>query len=245
MHNKIVPVSNVLRTSEACKALLTRHAGLPGMGLCYGPTGLGKTTAIAWLATRENGVYVRARRDFTPSSLLNAIGNELNIELKQSVACKVDAVVERLMQTGRPLFLDEADYIVGKGGDNRLSDTVRDLHDLSDVPVVLIGMAGIDKRIGAAKQLAGRIAQWVEFKPCSDADAQKLADELCEVKVAPDLVKLLSERAGGSIRNVSVGLAKIEQFARKKNMQRVELADWPRGEGFFLGTGLTGQQGAH
>ncbi len=244
MHNKIVPVGNVLRMAEACKALLARPAGMPGMGLCHGDSGLGKTTAVAWLATRENGVYVRARAASTPTSMLDNIGKELNLALKQRVDLKIDAIVERLAQTGRPLFLDEADYIVGKDGENRLANTVRDLHDLATTPVILIGMRGIDRRIALSPQLSGRMAQWVEFKSCTQDDAQKLADELVEkVKVAPDLVAALSERAGGSIRNVTVGLAKIEQFARKKGMARIELADWPKGEAFFLGTGLTGQRG--
>lgn len=186
---------------------------------------------------------MRARATSTPTSLLDTIGKELNLALKQRVDLKVDAIVEKLAQTGRPLFIDEADYVVGKDGENRLANTVRDLHDLATVPVILIGMAGIDRRIALSPQLSGRIAQWVEFQKCTEADAQKLADELCAVKVASDLVGALSERAGGSIRNVTVGLAKIEQFARKKNLQRIELADWPKGEAFFLGTGLTGQRG--
>lgn len=244
MQNKIVPVGNVLRMAEACKALLQRPAGMPGMGLCFGDSGLGKTTAVAWLATRENGVYVRARAASTPTSMLDQIGKELNLALKQRVDLKIDAIVEKLAQSGRPLFLDEADYIVGKDGENRLANTVRDLHDLATTPVILIGMSKIDRRIALSPQLSGRMAQWVEFKPCTQDDAQKLADELVEkVKVAPDLVKALSDRAGGSIRNVTVGLAKIEQFASKKNMARIELADWPKGEAFFLGTGLTGQRG--
>lgn len=244
MHNKIVPVGNVMRMAEACKALLSRPAGMPGMGLCYGESGLGKTTAVAWLATREHGVYVRARATDTPTSLLNEIAKELNMAVKQPVAQKVEAIVEKLASTQRPLFLDEADYIVGKDGDNRLCNTVRDLHDLSTVPVIMIGMRGIDRRIDMSPQLSGRMAQWVEFQPCTHADAEKLAAELLEVKVAPDLVHALSDRAGGSIRNVTVGLAKIEQSARKRNMSRIELADWPRGETFFLGSGLAARQSA-
>lgn len=245
MHNKIVPVGNVMRAMEACKALLARSAGMPGMGLCYGASGLGKTTAIAWLATRENGVYVRARATSTPTSLLDTIGRELNLALRQRVDLKVDAIVEKLAQTGRPLFIDEADYVVGRNGENRLANTVRDLHDLSTVPVILIGMASIDRNIALSPQLAGRMAQWVEFQKCSGADAQKLADELLDVKVGTDLVQALNERAGGSIRNVTVGLSKIEQFARKRGMPQIGLEDWPKGEAFFLGTGLTGQKGAH
>lgn len=242
MRSKIVPVSNVSRLAEAGEALLNRNPGMPGMGLCYGDTGLGKSTAIAWLATRQHGVYVRAKRVDTPTSLLDAISKELNIASRARVAQTVDAIVNKLAETGRPLFVDEADYVVQQ---SRLVETLRDLHDLSSSPVILIGMAGIDRKISAIPQLAGRIAQWVQFQPCSAADAKLLARELCEVEVADDLVADLHAKAGGSVRNITVGLAKIEQFGRSRSRTKVELADWPRGEGYFLGHGLPARKGGH
>lgn len=239
MRFKIVPVSNVARLAEAGDALLNRAPGMPGMGLCHGASGLGKSTAIAWLATRQHGVYVRALATSTPTSLLDTICRELNIASRGRVAQTVEAIVSRLAETGRPLFVDEADYVVGQA---RLVDTLRDLHDLSSVPVILIGMAGIDRRISLSPQLSGRMAQWVEFKPCSQQDAKQLARELCEVAVADDLVTELHTRASGSVRNIVVGLGRIEQFARSRATQAVSLADWPRGTDFFLGPAPRGQR---
>lgn len=232
MRSKIVPISNVARLAEAGDALLNRAPGMPGMGLCHGATGLGKSTAIAWLATRQHGVYVRALATSTPTSLLETICRELNIAARGRVAQTVEAIVSKLAETGRPLFVDEADYVVSQ---TRLVDTLRDLHDLSSVPVILIGMAGIDRKISLSPQLSGRMAQWVEFKPCSFEDAKRLAADLCEVVVADDLVAELHSRAGGSVRNTVVGLARIEQLARARSMTAFALADWPRGQDFFLG----------
>lgn len=234
MRTKIVPVSNVARLAEAGDALLTRSPGMPGMGLCFGDSGLGKSTAVAWLATRQHGVYVRAMATSTPTSLLDTITRELNIAPRARIAQTVEAIVGKLAETGRPLFVDEADYVVGQ---QRLIDTLRDLHDLSSVPVILIGMAGIDRRISLSPQLSGRMAQWVQFQPSSTDDARLLAKELCEVGVADDLVAELHARANGSIRNIVVGLAKIEQFARSRGVSKLAMADWPRNADFFLGAG--------
>lgn len=232
MRSKIVPIGNVMRLSEAGDALLNRAHGMPGMGLCYGPSGLGKTTGIAWLATRQHGVFVRAMATSTPTSLLETICRELNIAARGRVAQTVEAIVAKLAESGRPLFVDEADYVVEQ---RRLVDTLRDLHDLSSVPVILIGMAGIDRRISLSPQLSGRMAQWVEFKPCTAEDARLLARELCEVSVADDLLGELHTRAGGSVRNIVVGLSRIEQFARSRGASQMAKADWPRGGDFFLG----------
>lgn len=233
MRSKIVPVSNVARLSEAGAALLNRAPGMPGMGLCHGPSGYGKSTAIAWLATQQHGVYVRARATSTPSSFLELICKELHIGSRNRLAHTVDAIVDRLTETGRPLFVDEADYVIAQ---NRLADTLRDVHDLSSVPVILVGMAGIDRKISLSPQLSGRMAQWVEFQPATIADAKLLAAQLCDITVADDLVAELHARASGSVRLFVVGLGKIEQFARARGSNKVELADWPRGADFFLGS---------
>lgn len=232
MRSKIVPISNVARLADAGDALLNRAPGMPGMGLCFGDSGLGKTTAIAWLATRQHGVFVRAMSTSTPTSLLESICRELHIASRNRIAHTVEAIVNELAKTGRPLFVDEADYVVQQA---RLIDTLRDVHDLSSVPVILIGMAGIDRRISLSPQLSGRMAQWVEFKPTHVADAKLLAKELCEVAVADDLVSELHARAVGVVRNIVVGLGKIEQHARSRGLGTMALKDWPQGDSFFLG----------
>ncbi|WP_368565535.1 AAA family ATPase [Pseudoxanthomonas sp. UTMC 1351] len=240
MRSKIVPISNIKHLAEAGEALLNRAPGMPGMGLCYGASGLGKTTGIAWLATRQYGVFVRALRTSTPTSLLEAICRELHIASHNRIARTVDAIVNKLAETGRPLFVDEADYVVNQ---ERLIDTLRDVHDLSSVPVILVGMAGIDRRISLSPQLAGRMAQWIEFKPASIEDARQLARELCEVAVADDLIAELHTRAAGSIRNIVVGLGKIEQHARNRGGSEIALADWPKTADFFLGASTRGTRG--
>lgn len=232
MKSRIVPVSNVRALSEASEALLDRHPGMPGMGLIHGETGLGKTTAVTWLITKNNGVYVRALSTTTPSSLLRAIARELDIEPRSSNVDTVEIIVQRLAETGRPLFVDEADYLVDQ---KRLVETLRDIHDLATVPVVLIGMAGIQRKIKARPQLTGRIAQWVEFKPASPADIRLLADNLCEVTIADDLLARLSEKTGGSMRLAVVGLSQIEHVAKTGAKTTMALADWPPGKAFFYG----------
>ncbi|WP_062536840.1 AAA family ATPase [Mizugakiibacter sediminis] len=232
MRTKIVPVSNVARLSAASEALLDRAAGMPGMGLIHGDTGLGKTTAVTWLITRNNGVYVRALSTTTPSSLLRTIARELDLDPRPSNVETVEAIVQRLAETGRPLFVDEADYLVNRAA---LVETLRDIHDLATVPVVLIGMAGIQRKIKARQQLTGRIAQWVEFQPATREDVRLLAQHLAEVEIDDALLGALHEATHGSMRLAVVGLSHIEARAKAKGQKRIGLADWPAGTNFFFG----------
>jgi DNA transposition AAA+ family ATPase len=233
MRSKIVPISNVSRLSEAAHALIHRANGMPGMGLIEGETGYGKTTAVAWLTTKLNGVYVRALACSTPSSLLESICKELGIGKRPTNVGTVEEIVRKLAETSRPLFIDEADYLADR---RKLIETLRDVHDLSTVPVVLIGMRGFRAKISGLQQLTGRIAQWVDFQPSTIEDATMLAKELVEVGIGADLVRSLHAEARGSVRLIVVGFAQIEQYAKNRGLDRIGAAEWPKGRSFFLGS---------
>jgi DNA transposition AAA+ family ATPase len=233
MRSKIVPISNIMRLREAAHALTNRAYGLPGMGLIQGQTGYGKSTAVTHLAITLNGVYVRALATTTPSSLLESICKELGIGKRATNINAVEDIVRKLAETGRPLFIDESDYLVGK---LRLIETLRDIHDLATVPVVLIGMHGFSRKITHLQQLTGRIAQLVEFEAASIDDALLLSRELAEVTIAPELVRKLHDAARGSVRLIVVGLSRIEQLAKNRGHDRVAIADWPANQDFFVGS---------
>lgn len=248
MKAKTLPVKNVSRLKAAGDALISRPLGLPGIGLIWGPTGFGKTTASAWFIAQCHGVYVRAMRLWSPKGLLNAIARELDQDTKgMNNGEMVESIIRRLAETGRPLFIDEADYIVES---RRLTDTLRDIHDMSTCPVILIGMHGIEKRIRNNEQFTGRIAQWVEFSGADMEDSRMLADGLCEIRVADDLLARLHQAAsakngsGAEIRRLVVGLTNIEGYARRRGKDNMTAADWPNDQDFFIGAPVAAAQPA-
>lgn len=232
MRSKIVPTANIARLSAAATALLSRAPGMPGMGIVEGETGFGKSTGVAWMATKTRGVFVRAQSMSTPTSLLTAMCKELGIVKRAANAETVDEIVTQLSETSRPLFIDEADYLAKK---TALIEMLRDIHDLASVPVVLIGMAGFQRKIRYLRQLTGRIAEAVEFLPATFDDAQALARELAEVTIAPDLVHKLYAETRGSIRLFVNGLSRIEQFASSRALDSIAANEWPVNKAFFVG----------
>ncbi len=242
MRHKIIPVKNVSCMRDAGDHLINRSPGMPGMGLIWGPTGYGKSTAATWFINQCHGVYVRAMRLWTPKTMLTSIARELDLDCGRlnNLSEMVEAIIQRLAESGRPLFIDEADYIVES---RRLTDTLRDIHDLSTCPVVLIGMHGIERRIRGNEQFTGRISQWVAFRGADMTDARLLADGLCEITVADDLLAALHHAAsparqrdgGAEIRRLVIGLSNIEGYALRRGLEAMQLADWPKGRDFFLG----------
>jgi len=235
MKHSILKVKNVARMALAGEALTNRAIGMPGMGLVYGPTGAGKTTAITWYINQCNGVYVRAWAVWSPSAMLEAICTELDLPKARNLSRMAADIVAKMEETGRALFIDEADYVIDQ---KRMVETLRDLHDMSSTPVILIGMEGIHRKIQQRKQVSGRLAEWVHFDPCDIDDARILADGLSDVIVDDDLLDYLFKKTSGLARNICVGLSKIERRGKRLGKDRMTLADWDKSQPFFVGPGV-------
>jgi hypothetical protein len=221
----VAPVKNVISTQNAFDSLYNRSYGVPGIGLIHGPTGYGKTTSVAYLFNQVNGVLVRARANDTSSSLLGRIVSELGAHPMQRNAKMVDYIIEQMSMHERPLFIDEADYLMG---DIKLLESIRDLYDATEVPVVLIGMDQIAKRISSRKQFFNRISEWVEFRPADLDDVMVMADCMLEngIQVEAELLEKLRQSASGEMRRITIGLSQIEKLARANELDVVTLEHW-------------------
>jgi DNA transposition AAA+ family ATPase len=234
MRYKMAIVKNIMNLRTAYEALAQRGHGVEGMGLVYGDAGFGKTSALTWLRGQTNAVYVRALSTWTQRSMLATIMRELGHEPLHRAADNVSAIVRLMIASNRGLFVDELDYLVGRGELLPALDTLRDIHDMAKMPVLLIGMKGVQAKIANRLQLARRITQWVAFLPADAADARVLADTVCEVGVDDELLADLHGEANGNIGLVSNGLARIEHFAKANGKKTVTRELWGQRQ-FFLG----------
>lgn len=224
MQAKIAEVKNIRRIRDTAHELVGRPSHLPGIGMLWGATGHGKTTAAAWLATDPvlGVVYVRASVTWTPTSLLSAILRELGAETRAPGSRLLRLVQEAMEAAGKSLIIvDEADYLAA-GSAQKMAETLRDLHDQSGIAILLVAM----KRLNLSAQLTGRISHWTEFGAADPADTALLAQDLCEVGVELDLVQKLHEATRGSVRGIVVGLSRIETFGIKAGLESVDLATW-------------------
>lgn len=233
MRYQVAPVKNITRLGTAYGALAGRDAGVPGIGLVHGFTGAGKTTAVAQLVVRHNGVHLRAMAAWTTSALLGALCGELNGVPRGRNAVMIDFILEKLAEEPRPLFIDEGDYLLK---DVAMLETLRDIHDMSGVPLVIIGMDDIHKKITARRQFSRRITQWCEFNRLDAEDTATVARTVCEVEVKPKLLDKLRAATGGSVGLITVGLSRIEQYARSRELDSIDADQWGN-RPFFMGRG--------
>jgi len=224
MKYELAKTKNVRMFQAAVGELLSRTPGvIEGMGLLYGEAGEGKTTVVAHAANVYHGVCLRATAGWTMTHMLGSLMRELNGEPLKRRAPMVDWIVEQLARQERVIFVDEADYLFEQ---TEMLDVLRDIYDLSGAPVILIGMEKIARKIQGNGRFARRITQWIEFKGIDRDDARTVADTVCEVKVADDLLAHLHKESKANIGRIVVGLSRIENMGQASNLASVTLSDW-------------------
>jgi AAA domain-containing protein len=154
----------------------------------HGDTGRGKTCATANLAVRLGAGHVTELPFWGPLAMVGKICEELNLKPLARCAPMFDAIARELTMRPRPLFVDESDCIADQ---KKLVETLRILHDLTAVPLILIGMGEFRAKVKRRPQLERRILREAEFRPSTLADSRLMASELAEVKLADDLVEVL------------------------------------------------------
>ena len=133
---KIANINNLSLVAIAMERLMNRPDGLPGLGVLYGPSGYGKTTATVAVANSTQAYYVQLRSAWSKKTLLEKICFEMGIPAAKTPAANLDVICEQLAASQRPLILDEADYLVAKAG---MVELVRDIYEGSQSPIMLVG----------------------------------------------------------------------------------------------------------
>lgn len=216
---------NVSLAMETMKHIVESAPNLPRMGVFFGRSGDGKSSAAAVVANQYRCVYVECRSYFTKKSLLLAILEELGVRPAKTIYEMVNQIGQELIDTRSPLILDEMDHIVEKRG---LVELVRDVYHVSNTPILMIGEEQFPKRLKRWERFDNRILDWTPAEACDLADAKKLARVYAPgVTIADDLLQEIVNRTRGVTRRVCVNIEQV----------RVEVKNTsPTGGGINLAT---------
>lgn len=119
-------------------------------------------------------------------------------------------------------MIDEIEHSLKN--DIRVLDTARDISDLVEIPVILLGREFSQGLLKKHRQLWTRVSSVAQFAPATLDDVRLCADELCEVGVEDGVVERLHHDSEGHIREVAKGLANIERIGLRGKHQSVGLA---------------------
>lgn len=221
----IAPLANIAVAERAISRALGRGLHQPGMVVMNGPSGYGKSMAAAWVTARNRAYYVQASDFWTKKAMLKDICRALGLQFKpgDTVDEMAKMAVAQLEQSGRPLILDEFDYVV----DKNLVEAVRSLYEGSRASILIIGEEALPQKLKKWERFHGRILDWFPAQPASIDDARELARLYCpHITVADDLLERLVDKARGSVRRISTNLETIQEEAMGMAWDVVDLAKW-------------------
>lgn len=228
--NTIAPLRNVAAFAELVDRLMHRTSGLPGMACFYGFSGYGKSFAAIYAANKHRAYHVQVKSVWTRKKLCQSILQEMGIQPASTIADMMDQIGQQLSLSGRPLIIDEADFLVAKN----MIEVVRDIYECSHAAIILVGEEGLPAALKRWERVHGRMLDWVQALPATLADAKHLANLHCRgLEIGDDLIAALHEASAGSVRRICVNLDRVREHAETNGLRRVGRAEYTAA--FFTG----------
>ncbi len=218
MRKLFVKTHNVKNFVELMNNLIDKSNEVPKMGLVYGDPGLGKTRVAVWWANRNDAVYVRAQNNMTSHGILEKVVEELGEAPSKKSTDLMKQCIAHLRLNPQVIIIDEVDYLIGRF---KTIETLRDLHDLTGAPVVLIGMQEAKTKLGKFRHLYDRISEIVEFKTFSKDDMEVIVEELSEIKITDEAKEIFFEKSN-RFRQAIKGIATLENLAKTNGLNKID-----------------------
>ena len=219
----IAPLTNVALCLGTLKRAIDRPRHLPGITVFYGPSGFGKSTAAACAVIQCRACYVQARSSWTRKAAHETICKGLGLKPGKTISEMLDQIAEELALSGKPLVIDEADFLV----EHKQIEIVRDIYEASQAPIMLIGEEWLPGKLEKWERFHGRALDWCPAQPVSFEDVKALCRLYAAgTEIADDLLQRIYTVSNGSARRVVVNLALVEEAAKVEGRKTISLADW-------------------
>ena len=213
MRETIIETEAMTRFDTAVDEVVNADRGLSGFVLAYGQAGRGKSVAADRYHFQRGGAYVRVWQGWTQTAFLQRLlfevrGKNTDIPRHTGNRCK-ELIVEILRDNRMPLFIDEADRLKI----DRIED-LRDIHEMTGTPVVLIGEEGIFGLLSERRRIWSRVAYEVEFGPVSAAEVALYAMQAAGLDIPPALSAEIAKKTEGDFRLVRNMMILLEKAAK-------------------------------
>lgn len=217
MKKVFIRTKNVKNFVTLMENLKKCPANIPKMALVYGEHGLGKSQTILWWATNNDAVYVRANQGMSGRWLLSEIAEELGEVPFWHTQETFNLIEQNLKTNPKIIIVDEIDYLIEKN----TVETLRDLHDRTGCPIVLVGMGMADKKIARYKHLEDRIFEKLHFEHFNQQDISEIISQLSDIKFSDNAIDYLSVQTN-QFRQIIKLINKIEKLAKTNNIKEID-----------------------
>lgn len=224
MRDQFVKIKNAMHFQSAVDRIHHKLKGMERMALIFGDPGLGKTETALQYAATNGSLYIRMKKLMTARWFLGDLVEDLGGGSYWRTKDLFDSAVKILSsERKRTLILDEVDYFTA---DSKITETLRDLHDITGTPMVFIGMQEADKRLKRYPHLYDRFVEVVKFESLDREDTEKMVTELSEVHFSSDAIDRITTDSGGKIRKIIALIHRAEYIAKGTKNRTIEAKDF-------------------
>ena len=219
MNRIFVKTTNVKNFIGLVENLTNKPKNIPKMGLVYGEPGLGKTQTALWLVCKYDAIYLRTTNLMTGRWLLGEIAKEMDEILRYLTSDNFNLIVQKLKQKPQLIIVDEIDYLMNN---LKTIEILRDIHDETDCPIILVGMGLAYKKLERYKHLFDRFSEIVKFETFSVNDLKQIFDQLSEVPFTPDAIEFIHKKYN-RFRQIVQLINQLEIIGKDNNLQEINL----------------------
>lgn len=216
--NKIfVKTTNVKNSIGLIENLINKAKNIPKMGLVYGEPGLGKSQTALWLTCKYDGIYLRASNLMTGRWLLDEMVKELDEIPRFLTSDNFNVVVKKLKQNPQVIFIDEIDYLMNN---YKSIETLRDIHDETNCPIIFIGMGLAHRKLERYTHLYDRFSEVLKFETFGVNDLSQIFNQLSETPFTPDVIEYIHSKYN-RFRQIVQLINQMENFAKDNNLVEI------------------------
>lgn len=218
MKRAFIKTKNVKRFITLMEELKNLPPNIPKLALVYGEHGLGKTHSIIWWATRNDAIYVRANNEINQNGLLKLIVEELGERPFFFMQENFNLILKHLRLSPKIIIVDEVDYLFNY---HNAIEILRDIQDNTGVPIVLVGMGMLDKKIARYKHFEDRIYKKLKFEHFNQNDISEILSQITDLKFNADAINYLATRTN-QFRQLVKLVNQIEKLSQTNEIQEFD-----------------------
>lgn len=217
MKKTFIKTKNVKRFITLMDELQNLPFNIPKLALVYGDHGLGKSQTIQWWTDKNDSVYVRATQGMTSRWLLSEIAEEIGEDPYWHTQETFSLIENHLRQNSKVIIVDEVDYLIEK----HTVETLRDLHDKTGCPIVLVGMGAADKKLARYPHLTDRIYKTLKFEQFNQDDISDILSHLTDLSFTEDAINYLATRTN-QFRQLVKLINQIEKLSQTNQIKELD-----------------------
>ncbi len=225
----LVKTKNVIRAYDLFDYLIKRpKTEMVGLGLIYGPPGLGKSRFARQSAIQNDYIYFRLEATMTAKSFAGRLLERIYYHFgmpKIGVRGTANDIFQRCVDIlsnfeNTVIVIDEIDYAFKN---KKILGSIRDIVDQTLSIVVLVGMSDAkESLLSADAHYFDRCNFFCQFKPLEIDDLILLCKEVCEVKVDDTVIQFIAKKTKGNIRKFIKSLYSLENLAESQDLTHIK-----------------------